>query len=126
MIPIGDDSVAALSDAIRSGNLSNLEEIGLGATNIGDEGVKKLAAAIAEVPLSKLRRLDLQENDAIDDEGITALASVIVRGKLPALQALLVDHEVHAMQLNAACRALPLWWESPVTVRFSDAQSDIL
>ena len=101
---IGDDGVRFLAGAIASGSLENLQYLYLEDNLIGDAGMASLAGAIASGSLGKLESLWLESNP-IGDPGMTALAGAIASGSLPNLKELIVGTKhEHHPQLVAACK----------------------
>ena len=82
---IGDDGVRALARALAGGALPSLEELNLFNNRIGDIGASALADAAAGGALREVRRLRL-DNNKIGTAGVAALATAIGGGAMPKLE----------------------------------------
>ena len=83
--PIGDVGLAALAPVLRQ--LPLLENLYLGETGIGDDGVASLVAGNTEGEFKSLKELAIHDNH-ITDAGCATLATAIRSGALPALDTL--------------------------------------
>ena len=87
---IGDDGVRALARALAGGALPSLETLTLDNNRIGDIGASALADAAAGGALSEVKVLDLGYNK-IGTAGMAALAAAIGGGAMPKLEGVVLD-----------------------------------
>ena len=73
---VGDDGAKALASAVANGALKNCTQLRLSDNKIGNDGMCSLADALANGALPQLRSLFLPRNQ-IGDEGMAALADAI-------------------------------------------------
>ena len=91
----------ALSSAVASGALDNLETLALAKNRIGDGGVQALATAVASGAMANLGELWLNENQ-FGDSGMAAFTDAIAAsGALDSLKALCIDKP--STELQALC-----------------------
>ncbi|EOD05047.1 hypothetical protein EMIHUDRAFT_250346 [Emiliania huxleyi CCMP1516] len=88
----GEEEAAQVAEVIASGATPLLEELDLAGNQIGDDGLKALAAALGrEGSAPRLQELDLTSNQ-IGDDGLMSLAAALSNdGVVPRLANLILD-----------------------------------
>ena len=82
---IGNEGMKSFAGAIASGSMANLEELGLTGNQIGDAGMSAFAGAIASGSLANLEQMSLFENQ-IGDAGMIEFSRAIASGSLASLK----------------------------------------
>ena len=101
---VGDEGIKAFASAIASGALGSCQVINLRSNNIGEAGMQAFSDAIRSGALGLCTTIYLGENK-IGDVGMQALATAVSSGALPAFKKIVVpDGLENHPALVAACK----------------------